>query len=106
MHLRSEVENSEPPESYDLEAVTALIKTIVVAVTEVDPALVVPSANIREDLGADSLDIVEMIVALSRKIDIQICDQDVCMIRTVGEATTYVHQALAAKSIPAERIES
>lgn len=80
----------------DSISVHILICTIIVSVLGVEPALVIPSALFREDLGADSLDIVEMIVVLGQEIDIKIYDEKVSEIATVGQAITYVEQALAS----------
>lgn len=49
-----------------------------------------PEASFIEDLGADSLDIVELIMALEEEFDIEISDEDAEKIQTVGDAMNYI----------------
>jgi acyl carrier protein len=63
----------------------------------VDAAKVTPAARFVEDLGADSLDTVELVMAFEEEFDIEIPDEDAEKIRTVTDATAYVTQKLAAK---------
>ena len=56
----------------------------------VDKAKVVPSASFVDDLGADSLDLVELIMAMEEKFDIEIPDEDAEKIVTVKDAVDYV----------------
>jgi acyl carrier protein len=51
---------------------------------------VVPTASFIEDLGADSLDIVELIMALEEEFDLEIPDEDAEKIQTVDDVTKYV----------------
>ncbi|MGH7333994.1 MAG: acyl carrier protein, partial [Candidatus Rokuibacteriota bacterium] len=51
---------------------------------------VTPNAKFIEDLGADSLDTVELVMALEEHFDIQIPDEDAEKISTVGEAIEYI----------------
>lgn len=51
---------------------------------------VVDSASFQEDLGADSLDTVELVMALEEEFAIDIPDDDVNSIRTVGDAVNYI----------------
>jgi acyl carrier protein len=50
----------------------------------------VPDARFIDDLGADSLDIVELVMALEEEFDIEIPDDDAENIQTIGDAFTYV----------------
>ncbi len=50
----------------------------------------VPGANFIDDLGADSLDIVEFVMAMEEEFDIEIPDDDAEKIQTIGDALTYV----------------
>ncbi|MTI84550.1 MAG: acyl carrier protein [Firmicutes bacterium] len=66
------------------------IKEIIVEQLGVDAAEVKVEASFTEDLGADSLDIVELVMALEEEFDLQIPDEDAEKIRTVGEAVQYI----------------
>jgi acyl carrier protein len=50
----------------------------------------VPEANFVDDLGADSLDIVELVMAMEEAFDVEISDDDAEKIQTIGDALTYV----------------
>lgn len=54
---------------------------------------VVPEASFVDDLGADSLDLVEMIMAMEEAFDISIADEDAEKIKTVQDAFTYIDKA-------------
>jgi acyl carrier protein len=66
------------------------IRAIVAGQLGVEADQVVPEASILDDLGADSLDVVELVMALEEEFDIEVPDQDVEGIRTVGDVETYV----------------
>jgi len=66
------------------------VKEIIVEQLGVDPEEVTPEASFVDDLGADSLDIVELIMALEEEFDMQIPDEDAEKIRKVGEAVKYI----------------
>lgn len=66
------------------------IKTIIVDLLGVPPEKVTLDARVREDLEADSLDLVELIMALEDKFGGEISDEDAQKITTVGEAVKYV----------------
>jgi len=55
------------------------------------------STNFIEDIGADSLDIVELIMELEEEFDIQIPDEQAEKIKTVGEAIDYIEREIAKK---------
>jgi len=55
---------------------------------------VVPKASFIEDLGADSLDIVELVMSLEESFDLEIPDQDAERIRTIGDALAYLQERL------------
>ena len=54
------------------------------------------SANFQDDLGADSLDLVELVMGLEDEFEIQIPDEDVETIKTVGEAVNYIDEKMTA----------
>lgn len=68
----------------------AEVKGIIVELLGVDGAKVTAEARFREDLEADSLDLVELIMAFEDKFGAEISDEDAQKITTVGEAVTYI----------------
>ncbi len=66
------------------------VKTIIVNQLGVDAAKVVAEGRFREDLGADSLDLVELIMAFEEEFGGQISDEEAQGIKTVGEAVAYL----------------
>jgi acyl carrier protein len=68
------------------------IKTIIIDLLGVDEEKITPQARFREDLEADSLDLVELIMAFEDKFGGEISDEDAQKISTVGEAVSYVEE--------------
>ncbi len=66
------------------------ITQIIINILGVEEDKIVPSANFREDLDADSLDLVELIMAFEEEFGGEISDEEAQKITTVGEAITYV----------------
>ncbi len=66
------------------------VKAIIVDLLAVDAAKIIPEARFREDLEADSLDLVELIMAFEDKFGSQISDEDAKNIVTVGDAVKYI----------------
>ena len=66
------------------------VKGIIVELLGADPEKVTPEARFREDLEADSLDLVELIMAFEEKFGGEISDEDAQKITTVGEAVAYL----------------
>jgi acyl carrier protein len=66
------------------------VKAIIVDLLNVSEEKVVPEARFREDLEADSLDLVELIMAFEDKFGGEISDEDAQKITTVGEAVKYL----------------
>jgi len=66
------------------------VTVIIVDLLGVDEEQVVPAARFREDLEADSLDLVELIMAFEEEFEGEISDEEAQSITTVGEAITYI----------------
>ena len=66
------------------------VKQVIVDQLGVDDAAVTMEASFVEDLGADSLDIVELIMGLETEFDIEIPDEEAEKISTVGDAVNYL----------------
>lgn len=66
------------------------VKEIIVDLLNVDDNKVTPEARFREDLEADSLDLVELIMAFEDKFGGEISDEDAQQISTVGDAVKYI----------------
>ena len=71
-------------------SVEAKVKQIIVEQLGVDEAQVDATASFVEDLGADSLDIVELVMAFEEAFDIDIPDEDAEKIQTVQNAVEYI----------------
>jgi len=71
------------------------VKEVIVEQLNVSPDEVKPEASFVEDLGADSLDVVEMIMALEEKFEIEIPDSDAENIKTVQDVVDYIEKAKA-----------
>lgn len=71
------------------EEMLARLKEIIIDRLDVEEDQIVPEASFVEDLGADSLDIVELIMGIEEEFDIEIPDEDAEKLTTVGEAMNY-----------------
>lgn len=72
------------------------VKGIIVDLLGVEPDQVTPDARFREDLEADSLDLVELIMAFEEEFDGEISDDEAQQITTVGQATKYIEEHMLA----------
>jgi acyl carrier protein len=68
------------------------VKQIIVEQLDVSEEEVTPEASFIDDLGADSLDIVEMVMAMEETFDVEIPDDEADNIRTVQDAINYIQQ--------------
>ncbi|MFO8145075.1 MAG: acyl carrier protein [Candidatus Syntrophosphaera sp.] len=75
--------------------IEAKVKQIVMDKLGVEESQIVPSANFIEDLRADSLDTVELVMAFEEEFSISIPDEDQDKLRTVGQAIDYLKEKLA-----------
>ncbi len=80
-----------------MASVEERVKQIIVEQLGVDEAEVTPNASFVDDLGADSLDTVELVMAFEEAFEIEIPDEDAEKIRTVQDAVTYIEQHAKAK---------
>ena len=71
------------------------VKQIIVEQLGVEESEVTPTAHFIDDLGADSLDIVELVMTFEEAFEIEIPDEDAEKIRTVQDAITYVEKKVA-----------
>ena len=74
--------------------IDAKVKAIIVDKLGVEESQVTNEANFQTDLGADSLDTVEMIMEFEKDFGISIPDEDAQTIATVGDAIAYVENAM------------
>ncbi len=70
------------------------VKKIIVDRLEVDEDKVTPEASFKDDLGADSLDVVELVMELEDEFDMEISDEDAEKITTVGDAVAYIESKM------------
>ncbi len=75
--------------------VSAKVKEIIVSKLGVDAAQITPEASFTNDLGADSLDTVELVMEFEKAFNIQIPDEDAEKIATVGDAIRYLQSKAA-----------
>ena len=74
------------------------IKEVAAEVLSVDPDLVTETARFKEDLDADSLDLVELVMALEERFDVSIPEDDLDTINTVGNAVDLLLHKLGART--------
>jgi len=80
-----------------MEELMSRLKEIVVDRLNVEEDQIKPEASFVEDLGADSLDIVELIMGIEEEFDIEIPDEDAEKLATVGDAINYVKSKLGVE---------
>ncbi|MCZ6507871.1 MAG: acyl carrier protein [Acidobacteria bacterium] len=71
------------------------VKSIIAEQLGVDASQTTPEASFAEDLGADSLDIVELVMAFEEEFEIEISDDDAEKIGTVKDAIAYIEKSKA-----------
>ena len=81
-----------------MQQVTEKVNSIIVERLGVDNSSLVPEANLLDDLGADSLDVVELVMALEEEFNIEVPDEDVEGIRTIGDIVQYVGARIEANA--------
>lgn len=72
------------------EMVFEKVRSILVDQLDLDEEKVTPEASVADDLGADSLDIVDLVMSLEEEFDLEIPDDQVENIKTVGDIVKYI----------------
>ena len=72
------------------------VRAIIAEQLDQDESEIVPEANFIEDLGADSLDLVELVMHIEDEFDVEITDDEAENIRLVQDAINYIQQHLAS----------
>jgi acyl carrier protein len=80
----------------DIKEITAKVTDIIVKKLGVEETQVTPDASFTKDLGADSLDTVEVMLELEKEFNIQIDEADQGKVQTVGDVTNYLNGKLNA----------
>lgn len=78
--------------SMSKEEIMAKLKPVIAEQLGVDESEVTDTASFTEDLNADSLDLVELIMSLEEQFGLQISDEDAEKLTTVGEAVDYIYE--------------
>ena len=73
------------------------VKDIIVEQLGVNPEQVTPQASFIEDLGADSLDIVELVMAFEEEFSVEVPDEDAEKLQTVGDVIKYIEERAKAQ---------
>ncbi len=76
----------------DMEELEEKVKDIIVEELGVERDKLAEDATFMEDLGADSLDTVELVMAFEKEFDLDIPDEEAEKLRTVGDALKYLHE--------------
>ena len=78
----------------DMKQLEEKVKDIIVEELGVERDKLTADASFMEDLGADSLDTVELVMAFEKEFDIDIPDEEAEKLRTVGDAMKYLHDKM------------
>jgi acyl carrier protein len=78
----------------DMSQLEEKVKNIIAEELGVERDKLTESASFMEDLGADSLDTVELVMAFEKEFDIDIPDEEAENLRTVGDALKYLHEKM------------
>ena len=80
----------------DAHTMEAKVTDLIIEQLGVSRAEAVPKASFIDDLGADSLDIVELVMSLEEEFDIEIPDEDAEKIQTIDDAVSYLKERVSA----------
>ena len=81
----------------DMAQLETRVKEIIAEELGVEKEKLTKEASFMEDLGADSLDTVELVMAFEKEFDIDIPDEEAEKLRTVGDALSYLHSRMGSK---------
>jgi acyl carrier protein len=81
----------------DAKSIEEKVKDIIVEQLGVNPEQVTPQASFIEDLGADSLDIVELVMAFEEEFSVEVPDEDAEKLQTVGDVINYIKERAKPK---------
>ena len=81
----------------DMAELEGKVKDIIAEELGVEKEKLTHEASFMEDLGADSLDTVELVMAFEKEFDIDIPDEEAEKLRTVGDALKYLHARMGGK---------
>ena len=81
----------------DMGELETKVKDIIAEELGVEREKLTSETSFMEDLGADSLDTVELVMAFEKEFDLDIPDEEAEKLRTVGDALNYLHQRMGAK---------
>ena len=81
----------------DMGELETKVKDIIAEELGVEREKLTNEASFMEDLGADSLDTVELVMAFEKEFDIDIPDEEAEKLRTVGDALSYLHKRMGEK---------
>ncbi|WP_312284118.1 acyl carrier protein [Candidatus Igneacidithiobacillus taiwanensis] len=80
-----------------LDQIEYRVKKVISEQLAIDPERITNETSFENDLGADSLDKVEIIMAMEEEFDCDILDEDADRIKTIGQAVEYLHDRLCQK---------
>ena len=81
----------------DMAQLETKVKDIIAEELGVEKEKLTHEASFMEDLGADSLDTVELVMAFEKEFDLDIPDEEAEKLRTVGDALNYLHARMGGK---------
>ena len=84
--------NTNPTNFMAEKSIEEKVKDIIVEQLGVNPEQVTPQASFIEDLGADSLDIVELVMAFEEEFGVEVPDEDAEKLQTVGDVIKYIEE--------------
>ena len=79
---------------WNLQQITEKVRQIIAEEVDAEDAAITPDARLQEDLGADSLTVLEVVMKIEETFGVEIPDEDVDQIRTVSEICEYLNKRL------------